>query len=333
VGWRTTAGGCHAESQRSSLGRRLVQAGASGAPGVMALGVSLGALKSALRGFVCSNRTRGRSARRPVLAAAPLQRQPVPKRHEVYLSRPAIMDFPDLGAAVGPPKRDKIPPRKKSSAAPERKPKSALQSLLEGKSGAMNGGAGAAGDYAVEKEAKGSAAPAEAVEVLAEIGPPPKPVAEPDAAAHEEATAAIQTRIDEGEKRVVRSLSYSLWGCRFSTNDMRCRSQSPCGFSCLCSCTHAFGRFANARSIRAVQWSICRRICRVRTFGSMLYCHETSQICPVCVSGRAWLTVSSCRRRLLRRSRSLRASAASTKRASRCSICTLRVCRTAIACA
>ena len=76
------------------------------------------------------------------------------------------------------------------------------------------GAAGAAGGYAVEKEAKGSAAPAEAVEVLAEIGPPPKPVAEPDAAAHEEATVAIQARIDEGEKRVVRSLSHSLWGCQ-----------------------------------------------------------------------------------------------------------------------
>jgi hypothetical protein len=33
------------------------------------------------------------------------------------LSRPAIMDLPDLGAAVGPPKRDKIPPRNKTPSA------------------------------------------------------------------------------------------------------------------------------------------------------------------------------------------------------------------------
>ena len=75
MGWRTTAGGCHAESQRSSLGRRLVQAGASGAPGVMALGVSLGALKSALRGFVFEShaweeRPPPRPRRRAVAATA-----------------------------------------------------------------------------------------------------------------------------------------------------------------------------------------------------------------------------------------------------------------------
>lgn len=116
------------------------------------------------------------------------------------------MDFPDLGAAVEAPKRNKIPGSKKSSAAAERKPKSALQSMVEGNKEAISG---AAGGHVAEKEVRASAS-AEAVEVLAEIGPPPKPVNEPDAAAHEEASAAIQARIDEGEKRVVRSLSHSF---------------------------------------------------------------------------------------------------------------------------
>jgi hypothetical protein len=117
------------------------------------------------------------------------------------------MDFPDLGAAVEAPKRERMPPRKKQSSAAggERRPKSALQSMVEGRSELPNG---TASGRAHDKQGAASAASdALPVEVLADIGPPPKAVAEPDAAAHEEAAATIQARIDEGEKRVVRLLS------------------------------------------------------------------------------------------------------------------------------
>ncbi len=120
----------------------------------------------------------------------------------------AIMDFPDLGAAVEAPKRERMPPRKKqgSAAGGERGPKSALQSMVEGRS---ENGNGTTAGRAHDKQGAASAASADAlpVEVLADIGPPPKAVAEPDAAAHQEAAAAIQARIDEGEKRVVCFLS------------------------------------------------------------------------------------------------------------------------------
>jgi hypothetical protein len=51
------------------------------------------------------------------------------------------MDFPDLGAAVEAPKRERMPPRKKQSSAAggERRPKSALQSMVEGRSELPNG--------------------------------------------------------------------------------------------------------------------------------------------------------------------------------------------------
>ena len=117
------------------------------------------------------------------------------------------MDFPDLGAAVDMPKRDKMPrapPRKGGGGGGgggggEVRPKSALQAMLDTKNGPAGGSApGAARAERVD-------APAEALQAhgIADIGPPPKTVAEPDAAAHKEAIAAIQARIDEGEKRVV----------------------------------------------------------------------------------------------------------------------------------
>jgi len=111
------------------------------------------------------------------------------------------MDFPDLGAAVDMPKRDKMPrapPRKGGGGGGgggggEVRPKSALQAMLDTKNGPGTA-------RAERTDASAEAVPAHALE---DIGPPPKPVAEPDAAAHQEAITAIQARIDEGEKRVV----------------------------------------------------------------------------------------------------------------------------------
>jgi len=113
------------------------------------------------------------------------------------------MDFPDLGAAVAKPKREKMPraPRQGGGGGGERRPKSELQAMLDKQNGPAGGVAAGAGTRSERANASAEGVP---VHVFADIGPPPKHVQEPDAAAHAEATAAIQERIDEGEKRVVR---------------------------------------------------------------------------------------------------------------------------------
>ena len=134
----------------------------------------------------------------------------------VYLT----MDFPDLGAAVDMPKRGKMPRAQRSKGGGERRPKSALQSMLDGQKVSVGGAAAG-----VVGERTNGSAPVETipVEVLADIGPPPKPVPEPDATSHQEATAVFQAKIDEYEKRVV---------CLFQKNMPR-SCQSTWRFACM----------------------------------------------------------------------------------------------------
>ena len=116
------------------------------------------------------------------------------------------MDFPDLGTTVEK-RKDKMPPSRSKGGGGggggggdrRGQPTSALQSMIEGRAGGAAGGAsgGASGD---RERASSAVVPAEA-----HLGPPPKPVAEPDEAAHKEATAEMQASIDEIEKRVVRA--------------------------------------------------------------------------------------------------------------------------------
>ena len=116
------------------------------------------------------------------------------------------MDFPDLGTTVEK-RKDKMPPSRSKGGGGggggggdrRGQPTSALQSMIEGRAGGAAGGAsgGASGD---RERASSGVVPAEA-----HLGPPPKPVAEPDEAAHKEATAQMQASIDEIEKSVVRS--------------------------------------------------------------------------------------------------------------------------------
>jgi len=111
------------------------------------------------------------------------------------------MDFPDLGAAVDKPKRDKMPrQRNRAAGGGEKKPKSALASMINGKSKSND-----SADAGASDRLRPHAGSVEAVqaEVLSDIGPPPRSMAEPDEAAHKEAAAEIQTRIDAGEKRMV----------------------------------------------------------------------------------------------------------------------------------
>jgi hypothetical protein len=108
------------------------------------------------------------------------------------------MDFPDLGTTVEK-KKDKLPPpsRKKGNAGGDTRNRSALQSMIDGNSATGSAAKAAAGD---KERGHSPVVPVDALD----IGPPPKRVPEPDEAAHKQATADIQARIDEGEKRVVR---------------------------------------------------------------------------------------------------------------------------------
>jgi hypothetical protein len=113
------------------------------------------------------------------------------------------MDFPDLGAPAERQKRNKLPPpptknRGAAQSGGQQKPKSALEVMTQA-AGVNKARAAAANGLAAGAR---SGAAAGLLEGLAEIGPRPVVVPEPDAAAHQQVAAAIQARIDEAEKRV-----------------------------------------------------------------------------------------------------------------------------------